>query len=156
MSTPPRPIRRRRVDWLPWSVALLLSVVFGTVGFVAGRSSAGRPATIAVGPQQAAAAGLQDDGRQAVEAWLAENLDSGEWEEVRWWPAREAGEGWKKDFKIDSPVSIARMKYRTQNRVGGTELRDDYFFLSLESDAPMVLHRHARSHGEFDGYFDVH
>lgn len=42
------------------------------------------------------AAGCSEPGRlpdadadlQAVRAWLRENLDSPEWEEVRWWPTR--------------------------------------------------------------------
>jgi len=59
--------------------------------------------------------------QKAVRAYLKENLPTGKWEEVRWYPVvRLIDNG-----KPSSPA--IRLKYRTENQFGGTSLRDDVF-----------------------------
>lgn len=74
----------------------------------------------------------QDSGRlpvsdadlSAVREWLRENTDSGEWEEVRWWPARQVEIHNGRDY---GTRRVARIKYRTSGLGGGSVLIDRYF-----------------------------
>ncbi len=120
-----------------------------------------------------ALAGLLPNGDPdlaAVRARLRENLDVADWEEVRWWPARDMVEWHQSDVKnandmvtfwanalkdaengsgtyhvhdaqqsLDdakksleaakrkSPQRLCRLKYRSKNKLGATELFDDFF-----------------------------
>lgn len=57
--------------------------------------------------------------QKAVRAWLAENTETGKFEEVKWW-------GPKRLLYDGKPSNVAiRLKYRTANRFGAAELRDD-------------------------------
>lgn len=40
-----------------------------------------------------------DQGNDLVRAWLRDNLDSGEWEEVRWWPSQVLTGYWDADIQ---------------------------------------------------------
>lgn len=59
--------------------------------------------------------------QKQVRSYLKENLPTGKWEEVRWWPVVRLIDNGK-------PSNAAiRLKYRTENQFGGTSLRDDVF-----------------------------
>lgn len=83
------------------------------------RTPTGTPKN-AAGAAIAAAPGLGDPHLAAVRRWLKENTNSGQWEEVRWWPARQRVEG-------NVPGLMARLKYREQHGLVGPVLRDYTF-----------------------------
>jgi hypothetical protein len=71
----------------------------------------------------------------AVRAWLKENLNVPEWEEIRWWPRRDMSK-WYRDSSPDidwskappaEPIFLCRLKYRSKNEQGATVLFDDAF-----------------------------
>ena len=108
-------------------------VVIGVVIVAAGIAGFGVP--LVGSPEQ-----------RAVRAWLKENLPDGEWEEVRWWPAKnlwtdkEAREIYRKRVQdyaeypgiySDKPVfenpRLIRLKYRYRNMLGGPGIADEVF-----------------------------
>jgi len=71
----------------------------------------------------------------AVRAWLKENLNVPEWEEIRWWPRHDMSK-WYRDSSPDidwskappaEPIFLCRLKYRSKNEQGATVLFDDTF-----------------------------
>ena len=64
--------------------------------------------------------------QQAVRAWLRENNNSSQWEEVRWFIVEKEKTRWFPDEYQGPKVSVVRLKYRTQG-LGGTVLLDEYF-----------------------------
>jgi hypothetical protein len=65
--------------------------------------------------------------RERVRAWLRENLDSGEWEEVRWWGSKRIEPGYVPGQEL---YDCLRIKLRTKSPSGGTVLRDFFFLLN--------------------------
>lgn len=55
--------------------------------------------------------------QQAVRQFLKENTHTGQWEEVRWWPAMTANTGSR----------FVRLKYRTENGFGASMIHDQVF-----------------------------
>lgn len=68
--------------------------------------------------------GVATPEQRAVRAWLKENLDTPEWEEVRWWPAVNHG---------SSRNRLLRLKFRTENPFGGISLLDWCFSVDAKS-----------------------
>lgn len=58
---------------------------------------------------------------KAVRAYLKDNLPSGKFEEIRWWPVTRLID----DGKPSNPV--IRLKYRTANTIGAQEVYDEVF-----------------------------
>jgi len=58
--------------------------------------------------------------REAVRAWLRENTNTGEWEEVRWYDSNRSGD--------NNEYAELRLKYRTDNDEGATQLFDRIFW----------------------------
>jgi hypothetical protein len=87
-----------------------------------------RAAIMAVAVSLSAAGCMAQDAKpkesteqRAVRAYLKENLPSGKWEEIKWWPAKRLTDDGK-------PSNLAiRLKYRTQNEAGGMSVYDDVF-----------------------------
>jgi len=85
-----------------------------------------------------AGGGIQQDPDKAkVERWLRENLDSGKWEEVQWWPAVEFGpvkrEGIAKEEQAieqirreiaDLSESIRKLKLLPHSEKNAYDIRD--------------------------------
>lgn len=72
--------------------------------------------------------------QKAIRAYLKENLPTGKWEEVRWWPATALkSPDWKGWVAV-------RLKYRTANKFGATELYDDVFTIR-SSDQKVSWHQ---------------
>ena len=81
-----------------------------------------------------------DSDLAAVRKLLKENLPTGKWEEIRWWPKRlckRMPHSTKPLFEVFSGTPwalrswegrhICRLKYRTQNQAGGMEVVDQVF-----------------------------
>lgn len=77
----------------------------------------------------------EDPDLVAVRAWLTENLNVPEWQELRWWPKRDMAK-WYRDSSPDfdwskappaKPIFLCRLKYRTKNEHGATVLLDHTF-----------------------------
>lgn len=62
----------------------------------------------------------KDKHLDVVRSWLRENTNSGQWEEVRWWPVRDV------KTRLDGVVHAGRLKYRTEAGIG-KRLIDDVF-----------------------------
>lgn len=100
-------------------------LIFAICGF-GGQSSA--PRTEQDSPKPKDVAGAVDPDLELVRAWLKENLDDPHWEEVRWWHAREVRKS-----------KIGRLKYRTKNKNGATQLYDRLFvFLDGKAYVPAL------------------
>ena len=109
-----------------------------------------------------------DPQRDAVRAYLRENLDDGDFEEVRWWPVKPLpevntvfaekwrasrddwqklgdakraaeAEGEAKAAEAEPVPQVARLKYRTTNKAGASELRDALFVFEADGRVGMVI-----------------
>lgn len=191
---PSRSASRRSVSLAVFLIAVAAALAVGW--YVLPRREA--PANIA---QRAAAP--RSDGYKEVSAWMKENLDSPEWDKVRWWPSISLVEKrddlmrpleerrktnsaemtevkekfddvqrrintagisdaeklldemkslqalYEEDRKIAEylvkilnvyssiPDSACRMKFRTKNRAGASELRDTFFEISKGRAKPL-------------------
>lgn len=89
-------------------------------------------------------------GRNAVREWLTNNLDDPNFEEVQWWPSTSlkgaktwsGSDDWPHTTptlwkSLDAEGTAIRLKYRTKNRLGARELRDEVFWIT----DGMVTHR---------------
>jgi hypothetical protein len=111
--------RRSRPWYLSWwvtplacGVVLLLIMGLAVLPlFTGARSSVGLVSSPAVDPDLA-----------AVRAYLKENTNTGKWEEVRWWPAREG----RKTLQTKDRASVCRLKYRETGPFGKS-LSDQIF-----------------------------
>ena len=83
---------------MPWMIAgvLLVAVLAGVLYGVLNRDQGGSGLASITGIGSSLRSTPE---QQAVRAWLTENLDEPEWEEVRWWPARDMVEFTDKDIK---------------------------------------------------------
>ena len=101
-----------------------------------------------------------DPDKALVEMWLKLNLDDGSWEEVRWWPAFDQrpileqlaqqvplfrprdGNAIREDmmkmirYKLTYD-KVARLRFRTKNRLGAMQIEDDIF--GIEGDSVVCL-----------------
>ena len=66
------------------------------------------------------------DVLKGVRQLLRENLPTGQWEEVAWWPARHIEAGGIRQL-------MARMKLRTRNKFGALEVMDLLFVADLQN-----------------------
>lgn len=84
-----------------------------------------------------------DEEFKLVEKYLKENLDDPKHEVVRWWPVKE---------KRNSPKKFCRMKYRTKNRFGATQLEDVIFVIDGKQ---MYEHREFPMNGHWMAYVQM-
>lgn len=62
--------------------------------------------------------------QKAVRAYLKDNLPTGKWEEIKWWPTTQLiVNGGEK-----GPLAV-RLKFRAENNVGGMSVYDDVFVM---------------------------
>lgn len=54
---------------------------------------------------------------EIVRAWIAENSNSGEWDEIKWYPP------------VGGEEKLVRIKYRTRSKAGAKEMFDRVFWL---------------------------
>ena len=79
--------------------------------------------------------------QKAVRAYLKENLPSGKFEEIRWWPTKPATA-----IAPDWSGTVVRLKYRTNNESGGQSVYDHVFTLNggkirAHTDDPIQANR---------------
>lgn len=146
VETKPAVRRKSLQSYTGAAVALVLCVVVAGLLFwtAQSRNKSGDPIKLGF---------LPDPELRAVRAWLEENLDSGQWEEVRWWTMRPQQALHQAEIKSvnvhlnaaitkrvadlckdalaklerDGPSHAARLKFRTANKVGAIVLRDEMF-----------------------------
>jgi hypothetical protein len=96
-------VMAEKVPWWPswWAVLLLCG---GVLLFVVALNLAGRGGI---------GVGLTDPDLAAVRLYLRDNLDSGQWEEIRWWPKRAAS----KRAIYWGNKDVCMLKFRTLGRI---------------------------------------
>jgi hypothetical protein len=158
---------------LRWGVLLATAVLAVSAGFIAAKYATPQDPNIrkamAVDPiaaRQVPQLNRGVDGSHALlTAYLAENTNTGEWEEVKYWPAfsfstdshsnavlsasfRMMRQNYSTDvlgaaLKLQAvagnnlDLRFMRMKYRTKNRFGNLELRDEVFALNGNTVLPL-------------------
>jgi len=70
-----------------------------------------------------AAGGGTDPDLAKVRALLKENLPTGKFEEIQWWPTRTV----PKNVGYWSGHRVCKLKFRTQNSAGGMEVVEQVF-----------------------------
>jgi hypothetical protein len=63
----------------------------------------------------------------AVRAWLKENQDDPNWEEIKWWPSKPVDDDLVTYAGLLKSDRVARLKYRITDQDGTRVLRDDVF-----------------------------
>lgn len=71
--------------------------------------------------------------QKAVRAYLKENLPTGKWEEIRWWPTLPGTA-----VAPDWTGKVIRLKYRAENRFGGMSVYDHVYTFS--NQGKMTVH----------------
>jgi hypothetical protein len=158
---------------LRWDVLLATAVLAGSVGFIVAKYATPQDPNIkkvmAVDPivarQIPRLNRAADDSHAMLTAYLAENTNTGEWEEVKYWPAfsfstdshanavlsasfrmmqqRYSTDVYGAALKLQTvarnnqDLRFMRMKYRTKNGFGNLELRDEVFALNGQDVLPL-------------------
>jgi len=145
---PPRSYSAKRGKRRSFGIIVALSalVCFLVLGFFLAFENArdrsrgnGDPTSVAAAI--AAVIPHEDPDRAAVRAWLKENLNVPDWEEVRWWPARDIV-NYEDDLNMNprasKPFRLCRLKYRAKNAVGATEIYDQFFEIRQGKADPWI------------------
>lgn len=84
-------------------------------------------------PRPAADKPKESPEQKAVRAYLKENLPTGKWEEIKWWPTLPGTA-----IASDWGGTVTRLKYRAANQFGGMAVYDHVY--TFNSKGKMTVH----------------